>query len=908
MALIYRAHFAFSKNPIINSKGLNTSAIYGFTNTLLEVIKKEKPTHLGVAFDTKAPTFRVEMFKEYKANRQRQPEDIQTAIPYIKKLIQYFNIPILEKDGFEADDIIGTATSLLSKKKDTEIYMMTPDKDFAQLVTSNVFLYKPAFMGRGIDILGEKEVINKFKIKRVNQVIDFLGLQGDSVDNIPGIPGVGPKTAQKLLSEYDTVEGIIDNKDKITGLLGQKVNNNIDSAILSKSLATIKRDVPINISFESLLLSKPQQQKLLNLLEELEFRTIKKRIFDMGILKEEKETINQIKEESQLGFFSTNLESIETQKVDYSIISFNEIKLFIEKLKTKKEICFDTETTNLDIQKAELVGISFSFKEREAFYIPTLDDQERAHIISLLKPILEDASIKLIGYNLKYDAQIMKKYNIQISHNIFDTMLAHYLISPESSHKLDVISESYLNHKMISIEEIIGKKGVNQKNMKDIPVKDVYKYECEDADITFRLKNILNKKIDELKLKDLFFKIEQPLLFVLSEVEGNGVKIDIDFLKVMSISLSKKIKDIEQKIYNKTGEIFNISSPKQLGVILFEKLNIEEKPKKTKSGQYSTSEEVLLKLSKKNSIVNLVLDFREFKKLKSTYVDALPEIVSSFDNLIHTNYTQTVTATGRLSSNTPNLQNIPIKTKLGRETRSAFVPRKRSNLILAADYSQIELRIMADFSGDQEMIRAFNNNKDIHTITASKVFNIPIKEVDSSMRRKAKEVNFGIIYGISPFGLSQNLNISRASAKEIIDSYFEKFKDVKSYMDNIIIKARENKYVETLLGRRRYLRDIDSRNYTLRSFAERNAINSPIQGSAADIIKLSMIEISNWIKNNNFESKMIMQVHDELVFDVCEHELDYFKHNVKKIMEEVIKMKVPLTVDVGVGKTWLEAH
>ena len=908
MALIYRAHFAFSKNPIINSKGLNTSAIYGFTNTLLEVIKKEKPTHLGVAFDTKAPTFRVEMFKEYKANRQRQPEDIQTAIPYIKKLIQYFNIPILEKDGFEADDIIGTATSLLSKKKDTEIYMMTPDKDFAQLVTSNVFLYKPAFMGRGIDILGEKEVINKFKIKRVNQVIDFLGLQGDSVDNIPGIPGVGPKTAQKLLSEYDTVEGIIDNKDKITGLLGQKVNNNVDSAILSKSLATIKRDVPINISFESLLLSKPQQQKLLNLLEELEFRTIKKRIFDMGILKEEKETINQIKEESQLGFFSTNLESIETQKVDYSIVSFNEIKLFIEKLKTKKEICFDTETTNLDIQKAELVGISFSFKEREAFYIPTLDDQERAHIISLLKPILEDASIKLIGYNLKYDAQIMKKYNIQISHNIFDTMLAHYLISPESSHKLDVISESYLNHKMISIEEIIGKKGVNQKNMKDIPVKDVYKYECEDADITFRLKNILNKKIDELKLKDLFFKIEQPLLFVLSEVEGNGVKIDIDFLKVMSISLSKKIKDIEQKIYNKTGEIFNISSPKQLGVILFEKLNIEEKPKKTKSGQYSTSEEVLLKLSKKNSIVNLVLDFREFKKLKSTYVDALPEIVSSFDNLIHTNYTQTVTATGRLSSNTPNLQNIPIKTKLGRETRSAFVPRKRSNLILAADYSQIELRIMADFSGDQEMIRAFNNNKDIHTITASKVFNIPIKEVDSSMRRKAKEVNFGIIYGISPFGLSQNLNISRASAKEIIDSYFEKFKDVKSYMDNIIIKARENKYVETLLGRRRYLRDIDSRNYTLRSFAERNAINSPIQGSAADIIKLSMIEISNWIKNNNFESKMIMQVHDELVFDVCEHELDYFKHNVKKIMEEVIKMKVPLTVDVGVGKTWLEAH
>ena len=908
MALIYRAHFAFSKNPIINSKGLNTSAIYGFTNTLLEVIKKEKPTHLGVAFDTKAPTFRVEIFKEYKANRQRQPEDIQVAIPYIKKLIQYFNIPILEKDGFEADDVIGTATSLLSSKKDIEIYMMTPDKDFAQLVTSNVFLYKPAFMGRGVDILGEKEVINKFKIKRVDQVIDFLGLQGDSADNIPGIPGVGPKTAQTLLSKYDTVEGIIDNKENITGVLGKKVNNNVESAILSKSLATIKRDVPINISLESMLLSKPKQQKLIGLLEELEFRTIKKRIFDMGMLEDKKEINNQIKEELQLGFFETNLESIETQKVNYSIVYFSEIKLFIEKLKVQKEICFDTETTSLDIQQAELVGISFSFKEREAFYIPTLDNQERAQIILLLKPILEDSSIKLIGHNLKYDSQIMKKYNLQISHNIFDTMIAHYLINPESSHKLDVISENYLNHKTISIEEIIGKKGVNQKNMKDIPVKDVYKYACEDADITLRLKTILNKKIDDLKLNDLFFKTEQPLLFVLSDIEGNGVKIDIDFLKSMSISLSKKIKHVEQKIYDETGEIFNISSPKQLGVVLFEKLNIQEKPKKTKSGQYSTGEDVLLKLSKKNSVVNLVLKYREFKKLKSTYVDALPEIVSNHDNLIHTNYAQTVTATGRLSSNNPNLQNIPIKTEIGRETRSAFVPRKKGNLILAADYSQVELRIMADFSGDKEMIKAFNKNKDIHTITASKVFNIPIEEVDSSLRRKAKEVNFGIIYGISPFGLSQNLNISRAEAKEIIDSYFEKFKDVKSYMDNVVIKARENKYVETLLGRRRYLRDIDSRNYTLRSFAERNAINSPIQGSAADIIKLSMIEISNWIKKNKYDSKMIMQVHDELVFDVCEHELEHFQYNVKKIMEEVIKMKVPLTVDVGIGKTWLEAH
>lgn len=906
MALIYRAHFAFIKNPIINSKGINTSAIYGFLNTLLEVIKKENPSHIGVAFDTKAPTFRSKMFKEYKANRQKQPEDIQIAIPYIKKIIKSFNIPILEKDGFEADDIIGTFANIFSKEKEIQIFMMTPDKDFAQLVSSNVFLYKPAFMGRGIDILGEKEVLNKFKINRVDQVIDFLGLQGDSVDNIPGIPGVGPKTAQVLLAKYDSVEGVIKNKEEIKGVLGDRITQHSDSAILSKSLAKIKTDIPVSTTFEDLILSKPNKEKLLALLEDLEFRTIKKRIYDMGLIIEQEEEKKQ--QESQLRLFSTSLETIESEKVSYSVVSSREIYVFVEELKKQKQICFDTETTSLNIQEAELVGISISYKHKQAFYIPTLNKKERKNVTSLLKPILENKSVVLIGHNLKYDVQIMKKYNINISQNVFDTMLAHYLISPETSHKLDSISESFLNHKTIPIEDIIGKKGVDQKNMKDIPVKDVYKYACEDADITFRLKSMLEKKIVKLKLEELLIKIEQPLLFVLADMEGNGVNIDVDFLTIMSKELFQKINKTEMKIYKKTGETFNISSPKQLGNVLFEKLKIEDNPKKTKSGQYSTSEDVLQKLSKKNEIVDLVLRYREYKKLKSTYVDALPKMVSNKDNLIHTDYAQAVTVTGRLSSNKPNLQNIPIKTKLGRKIRSAFIPRNNNNIILAADYSQVELRIMADFSQDKEMIKAFKEGQDIHQLTASKVFNVSLSSVDGTMRRKAKEVNFGIIYGISPFGLSQNLQISRAEAKEIIDAYFNKFSDVKNYIDNAIIKARKKKYVETLLGRRRYLRDIDSRNFTLRSFSERNAINSPIQGSAADIIKLAMIEISKWIKKNEFNSKMIMQVHDELVFDVCENELEYFQSNIKKIMENVVKLRVPLTVDLGVGKTWLEAH
>ena len=898
MALIYRAHFAFSKNPIVNSKGVNTSAVYGFLNTLLELINKEKPTHFAVAFDTKAPTFRSEIFTEYKANRERQPEDIQVAIPIIKKFLNNLNIQIVEKDGFEADDVIGTLSYEISQEKNTKVFMMTPDKDFAQLVKENVFLYKPAFMGRGVDILGVDEVLKKFQIERVDQVIDFLGLQGDSVDNIPGVPGVGPKTAQKLLKEYGDIEGIIENKDKIKGSVGVKIQKNTQSALMSKELAIIKIDVPLSINLSHLKIKKANSKDLNSLLDEMEFRTIKNRMISSGILLEEEE-------EGQLSFFNDD-KSKKKKEVKYSLITENKLDAFLTKLTSVKELCVDTETSSLNIQEAELAGIALSFKENEGYYIPTLENTET--ILNKIKLFLENPEIKIIGHNLKYDIQILRKFGINISKNVFDTMLAHYLINPESSHKLDVLSENYLNHKCIPIEELIGKPGVNQKKMTDLEPQEVYYYACEDADISFALKNILEKELKKLKLSNLFYDVELPLMHVLSDIENNGVKIDVPFLSEMAKKLSSYITETENKIFAIAGESFNIASPKQLGIILFDKLKIEENPKKTKSGQYSTGEEILLKLSKKNKIVDLILEFREYKKLLSTYISALPEMVSPSDGLIHTDYAQAVTATGRLSSNKPNLQNIPIRTALGRETRSAFISRNDGDFILAADYSQIELRIIAAFSGDPEMISAFQNEKDIHSITASKVFNVPLNDVSSDMRRRAKEVNFGIIYGISPFGLSQNLDIPRSEAKEIIDSYFTEFKLVKEYMDNSIKKAKEKKYVETILGRRRYLRDIDSRNFTLRGFAERNAINSPIQGSAADIIKLAMIKISDWMEREQIKSKMIMQVHDELVFDVIKSEKDEMEKNIKKIMENVIKIDVPLTVEIGIGKTWLEAH
>ncbi len=896
MALIYRAHFAFSKNPIVNSKGLNTSAVYGFLNTLLELINKEKPTHFAVAFDTKAPTFRSDIFTEYKANRERQPEDIQVAIPIIKKFLAHLNIQIVEKDGFEADDVIGTLSYQISKENNTKVFMMTPDKDFAQLVKDNVFLYKPAFMGRGVDILGVDEVLQKFQIERVDQVIDFLGLQGDSVDNIPGVPGVGPKTAQKLLKEYSSIEGIIEHKNEIKGSVGIKIQENTQSALMSKELAIIKTDVPLNIKLNDLKIKKANSKDLNFLLDEMEFRTIKNRMVSSGIL---------LEEEGQLSFFNDEKPK-KKKEVKYRLITEKELDTFLAKLKPVKVLCVDTETSSLNIQEAELAGVALSFKENEGYYIPTLENAES--VINKIKPFLENPEVKIIGHNLKYDIQVLRKFGIYISSNVFDTMLAHYLINPESSHKLDILSENYLNHTCIPIEEIIGKAGVNQKKMTELDPKEVYYYACEDADITFTLKSILEKELEDNKLSKLFYDVELPLMFVLCSMESNGVNIDIDFLDQMSKKLSKLIDETQSKVFEISGEGFNISSPKQLGLILFEKLKIDDNPKKTKSGQYSTGEDILLKLSKKNKIVDLILEFREYKKLLSTYIKALPEMVSLSDGLIHTDYAQAVTATGRLSSNKPNLQNIPIRTTLGRETRSAFISRNDGDFILAADYSQIELRIIAAFSGDPEMIDAFIKEKDIHSITASKVFNVPLNEVSADMRRRAKEVNFGIIYGISPFGLSQNLDIPRSEAKEIIDSYFTEFKLVKEYMDNSIKKAKDKKYVETILGRKRYLRDIDSRNFTLRGFAERNAINSPIQGSAADIIKLAMIKISDWMRTEDLKSKMIMQVHDELVFDVVKSEKDKMEKNVKNIMENIIEFDVPLTVEIGTGKTWLEAH
>jgi DNA polymerase-1 len=897
MALIYRAHFAFSKNPIVNSKGMNTSAVYGFLNTLIELIRKEEPTHLAVVFDTKAPTFRSVIFKEYKANRERQPEDIQVAIPIIKNLLNLLSIKTLEKDGFEADDVIGSVATQLGSSEDSLIYMMTPDKDFAQLVSDRIFLYKPAFMGRGVDILGVDEVLKKFKIKRVDQVVDFLGLQGDSVDNIPGVQGVGPKTAQTLLEKYDTVEGIIENREEIKGAIGEKIRANVENAKMSKRLAKIKTDIALSINLNDLKPTIPNHNELTKVLDELEFRTIKERLERIGLLK--------VNKEEQLNFFDSKQKS-EQKSVEYKVVEEHNLNKFISELKTKKVICFDTETSSLNIQSAELAGIAFSYKENEAFYVPTLSNTQ--DIVNKLLPVFSDPNILLVGHNLKYDIQILSKYGAVFHTNVFDTMLAHYILNPEGSQKLDVLSENYLNHRCIPIEDIIGKKGVNQKSMLEIPVEKVYEYACEDADITLRLKNIFSKEIEIKGFQKLYYNIELPLLFVLANIEQNGVKIDKDFLSKMSKSLTSKIKETEGLIFDISGEEFNVGSPKQLGAILFDKLKIQDNPKKTKSGQYSTGEDVLAKLSNAHEIVGLILNFREFKKLQSTYVDALPEMISETDGLIHTDYAQAVTSTGRLSSNNPNLQNIPIRTELGRKTRKAFVSRSNNDYILAADYSQIELRIIAEFSKDSEMIQAFKDNKDIHSLTAAKVFKVNLEDVTPDMRRRAKEVNFGIIYGISPFGLSQNLDISRSEAKEIIDSYFDEFKSVKKYMDLSIERAKENKYVETMFGRRRFLRDIDSRNYTLRGFAERNAINSPIQGTAADIIKIAMVEVLNWINENKLESKMIMQVHDELVFDVRSNELDLFKNNIKSIMENVVKTEVPLLVDVGYGKNWLEAH
>lgn len=927
MALIFRAYYAFIKNPRITSKGLNTSAMFGFTNSLLEIINKEKPTHIAIGFDTPEPTFRHEMFPDYKGQRESPPEDLIISFPYIEKIAEAFRIPVLKLPGFEADDVIGTLAKK-AEKEGFETYMMTSDKDYAQLVSETTKVYRPAFMGNPAQKIGIAEVLEKWNIKRIDQVIDILGLQGDVVDNIPGIPGVGEKTAQKLIEEFDTIENLIVNTDKLKGKLKEKVEEFKEQALISKKLAVIKLDVPVEFDAEKFILETPDREAITALFEELEFRTLLKRVLGEEESKKiaPKSTSAKVADTQQTSLFGAptgedDLEEImdepiiKTQNItntkhDYHLIDTAEKRAsLLHYLMKQPEFCFDTETTSVDAYEAKIIGISFCYYEGEAFYIPLLgEESDKKAILAEFKPLFENLATVKIGQNIKYDIHILNNYDVDVRGPFFDTMVAHYLIEPEAKHGMDFLAKKYLNYEPVSIETLIGKKGKNQGSMADADLNEVYVYACEDADVTLKLKNIIEPELKASGLSELYHKVEEPLILPLVEMERNGVSIDVDFLKNYSVELTEESVKTEQKIYEIAGAQFNIASPKQLGEILFDKLKLDPKAKKTKTGQYATGEEVLSKLAFEHEIAHQIMEFREINKLKSTYIDALPTMLSPKDHFIHTSFNQTIAATGRLSSVNPNLQNIPIRTERGRKIRKAFIPRDEGKVLLSADYSQVELRIMAHFSDDETMLNAFRNGEDIHASTAAKVFHVDLKDVDADMRRKAKSVNFGLIYGISAFGLSNNLDIPRSEAKEIIDTYFEKFSAIKVFMDECIKKARDHEYAETIMGRRRNLRDINSRNHTVRSFAERNAINAPIQGSAADIIKLAMINIYNWMRAEKLQSKMILQVHDELVFDCVKEEQDHLSSNVKRLMEEAIELKVPLEVEFGIGKNWLEAH
>ena len=931
MALIYRAHFAFAKTPRISSKGINTSAVFGFANTILEVINKEKPEYLGVAFDTPKPTFRHVEYTPYKAQRQVQPEDITIAIPYVKRLVEALDIPLLILDGYEADDVIGTiAKKAVRANPDIEVYMMTPDKDYGQLVEERIKMYKPAFMGKGVEVLGPKEVCQRWNISNVDQVIDMLGLMGDAVDNIPGIPGVGEKTAQKLIEQFGSLENLLDNTDQLKGKLQENLVNFREQGILSKYLARIMLEVPVEYEEEKLKATPPNRALLEPLLEELEFRTLRKRI-----LGEDEPVVAKVKaspkvDANQMDMFgtptpaaaaTTEEEEEEVSTTSYSNLSNtahqyhlvqgeNAIKSLISFLDRQDSFCFDTETTSLVAIEAALVGMSFSYRKGEAFYVPFPEDQVACQAqADLFKAIFAKESTIKIAQNIKYDMSVLRNYGIEIKGATYDTMLAHYLIEPEKRHGMDALALAYLSYEPMSIENLIGKKGAKQGNMREVELNLIKEYAAEDADITLQLKPFLDKQLTtNPKAVQLLHEVEMPLARVLSTIECEGVNLDVPFLQEMSKTLEADSKAVQEKIFATAGQEFNIASPKQLGEILFEKLKLDPKAKKTKTGQYMTGEEVLSKLEAEHEIASLILDFRELQKLKSTYVDALPALISPKTGRIHTSFMQAVTATGRLSSKDPNLQNIPIRTVRGREIRKAFIPRDENHLILSADYSQIELRIMAAFSKDESMLDAFNNGLDVHKATAAKVFHVPLEEVTSDMRRKAKTVNFGIIYGVSAFGLAAQLAISRTEAKEIIDQYFVEFPKVKTFMDQSITDARENGYVETVLGRRRYLRDILSANMNERGFAERNAINAPIQGSAADMIKVAMIQIQDFLERENLKSKMILTVHDELVFDAHKDEVDYLKTQINKIMCEAIDLGVAMETGIGVGENWLEAH
>lgn len=932
-ALIFRGYYALIKNPRINSKGMDTSAIMGFMNSLFDVIKREKPDHLAVCFDKGGSIERTELFPEYKANRDETPDAIRIAVPYIQDILKAMQIPVVVKEGFEADDIIGTLAKQ-AEKEGYKVFMVTPDKDFGQLVSENIFMYRPARMGNGIEIWGIPEIQKRFGVERPEQVIDYLGMMGDASDNIPGLPGVGDKTAKKFLEQFGSIEGLIANTDQLKGKMKEKVEANGELGLLSKKLATISLDVDVTFDAKDYEMCEPNSEKVQGIFEELEFRRLKDqfiKIFSAEVEEPPKDSGNPPAAKSKpkeagggqfslfggdpseaagtIKDYNSRKTIVDTPHVYQSVTAGMGMKLFVQNLMKQASVCFDTETTGLNPLTAELVGIAFSWEAAKGFYIPFPEDKNEAQeIIEQLRPFFESENIEKIGQNLKYDIKVLHKYNVKVKGKFFDTMLAHYLINPDMRHNMDVLSETYLNYTPVSITELIGKKGKNQLSMRDVPLEKQTEYAVEDADITLQLAEHFRPELKDANTEDLFNDIEIPLLHVLADMELEGINLDKEFLNSLSDDLTTDITDLTAKIYEAAGEEFNIGSPKQLGEILFDKMKLVDKPKKTKTGQYSTAEDVLSYLAKDHEIIQNVLDYRGLSKLKSTYVDALPLQVEESTGRVHTDYMQTVAATGRLSSNNPNLQNIPIRTERGRQVRKAFVPRDENHTLLAADYSQIELRIIAALSEETTMIEAFKNGEDIHASTAARVFNVPLEEVTREQRSNAKTVNFGIIYGVSAFGLSNQTDLSRSEAKELIETYYKTYPKLRNYMSEQIDFARENGYVQTILGRRRYLKGINGNNAIVRGAAERNAVNAPIQGSAADVIKLAMINIHKKLAEENYTSKMLLQVHDELVFDVYNPEMDKLKGMVRSEMENAYQMSVPLDVELGIGTNWLEAH